>query len=160
MCKVPPGWQNLPRLVHSVSIPKSRVLHALTFISPQVLLVGVLGEDRITCIDEELGQSSEKRDAPLGSDSRRRKFGFFFLFKASALFVTMCVSLLTSKAAQNMAAWTFHGDHCAGAVVGLVLCALAPAGLFAWERHRSRQFQRLIEEFPPAGAESDRLSRR
>lgn len=127
---------------------------------PQVLLVGVLGEDRITCIDEELGLSSGRRDAPLGSDSRRRNCGFCLLFTSTVLLVTMCISLLNNKAAQNMAAWTFHGDHRAGAVVGLVLCALVPSALFAWERHRNRELQRLIEEFPPADAESDRISRR
>lgn len=117
--------------------------------------MGILGEDSITCVDEKLGECSRKREAFAGLDSKRYKFGFCFVVTATALLVTMCVALLVSEAAQHMAAWTFHGDHRAGAVVGLVLCTLVPTGLFVWERHRRRDLQRLIAEFPPADTECD-----
>ncbi|CAN0300691.1 unnamed protein product [Scytosiphon promiscuus] len=118
----------------------------------RVMLVGVLGEDRISCIDEDLGISAERRAAPAGSDSKRGKCGFFCLFVGAASLIIMCISLLTNRAAQKMATWTFEGDSRVGATVGLALCTLIPGTLFLWERLRDRQLKRLIEEFPPATA--------
>ena len=103
----------------------------------QVLLVGILGEDRITCSDAEVLD-----------DVGGRVGSFGLLLTASALLVTLCVTLLTNDAAQNMASWTFHGNHRVGAVVGLVLCAMIPASLFAWQRHRNTTLLRSIEECP------------
>eukprot|EP00903_Cladosiphon_okamuranus_P020866 g19162.t1 len=120
----------------------------------KVLLVGVLGEDRITCVNEELGlpQPLEHFKAVV----LLRRLGFFLLFVATVLLVLMCVSILTTKAAQNMAAWTFHGNNKAGAIVGLVICASVPVPLFTWTRYRNRELQRLVEGFPPVDPELDR----
>lgn len=86
----------------------------------------------------------------------RGQCGFCLLFVATVLLALMCVSLLTNKAAQNMASWTFHGNNKIGAIVGLVLCGSVPVSLFVWERYRSRELERLVEEFPPVDPELDR----
>ncbi|CAN0023178.1 unnamed protein product [Ectocarpus fasciculatus] len=112
----------------------------------KVLLVGILGEDRITCVDEEvLGASC----ADLCCAS------FCFVLGTIVLFI-MCITLLTNEAAQNMAAWTFEGDHRVGAIVGLVLCTCVPLSLFVWKCRKSGKLLRSIRDCPLV-AESDRV---
>ncbi|CAN0164191.1 unnamed protein product [Ectocarpus sp. 13 AM-2016] len=112
----------------------------------KVLLVGILGEDRITCVDDELmGASVEDLCCP----------SFCFVLGAAVLFI-MCITLLTNKAAQNMAAWTFEGDYRVGAVIGLVLCTCVPLSLFVWKCRKSGKLLRSIRECPLV-AESDRV---
>eukprot|EP00752_Nemacystus_decipiens_P003476 g3211.t1 len=122
----------------------------------KVLLVGILGEDRITRINLEMGLG---RPHSAASALRRCDCGFILLFVATVLLVLMCVSLLTNKAAQHMAAWTFHGNSKVGAIFGLVLCGWVPPSVAAWVRHRNRELQRLVEGFPPADPDSDRARR-
>ncbi|CAM9247604.1 unnamed protein product [Hapterophycus canaliculatus] len=106
------------------------------------LLVGILGEDRITCVDtDQWGKNASH--------------SFCCLFAAAATLVTLCITLLTNEAAQNMAHWTFDGDHRAGAVVGLVLCVSIPLALLAWARFRIWRFARLIRDTSPAIVERD-----
>ncbi|CAB1113359.1 unnamed protein product [Ectocarpus sp. CCAP 1310/34] len=110
----------------------------------RVLLVGILGEDRITCIDHEL----------LGSSSCCRSCASFCLVLAAVMLVTMCVALLTNEAAQHMAEWTFEGDYRIGAVVGLMLRSCVPLS-FAWNYRNSNKLFRLVKDCPVA--ESDRV---
>ncbi|CAM9531394.1 unnamed protein product [Ectocarpus sp. 12 AP-2014] len=112
----------------------------------KVLLVGILGEERITCIDEELLASSFS-DLCCSS--------FCFILAAVAV-VVMCITLLTNEAAQNMAAWTFEGDYRVGAIAGLVLSTCVPLSLFAWKCRKSGKLLRSIRECPLV-AESDRV---
>lgn len=114
--------------------------------------MGVLDEDRISCVDGQLGMSHAQRADFLGSDSRRGKCGFFLLFTAASSLFVMCISLLTNKAAQNMAARTYEGDNRVGAAVGLALSVLVPGSLLFWKRLRDKELQRLVAEFPPAAA--------
>ncbi len=114
------------------------LLPCVCFLSgQQVLLVGILGEDRIACSDAEVLE-----------DVGGRICSFGLLFTAAALLIILCVTLLTNDAAETMASWTFRGNHRVGAVIGLVLCALVPTSLFAWQRHRNRRLLRLVEECP------------
>lgn len=116
--------------------------------------MGILGEDRITCINEEIGLPRPIK--PAAHALRWRQIGFFFLFVATVLLVLMCVTLLTNEAAQHFAAWTYDGNNEAGAIVGLVLCGSAPVSLFVWVRYRNRELQRLVEGFPAVDPEADR----
>lgn len=96
---------------------------------PQVLLVGVLGEDRITCIDREM----------LGSPLNQLwGFSICFVLAAVILFV-MCATLLTNEAAQIMAASAFEGDYRVGAVIGLVLYTCVPLPIATWKYCKSRK---------------------
>lgn len=99
------------------------------------MLVGILGEDRITCIDAEaLGLAS-----PGG-------WTYCPLYLAAATLIIMCITLLTNDAAQNMAAWTFAGNHHVGAVIGLVLCVSIPVSCFAFHRYKNRKVLEYFEE--------------
>lgn len=115
-----------------------------------MVLVGILGEDRITCIDAKT----------LGLSSPGTACAFFFLFAAAATLLIMCITLLTNDAAQNMAAWTFAGNYRAGAVIGLVLCVSGPLSCFAYYRHIARNLSgyfeecTLVAESPPPPAET------
>lgn len=108
----------------------------------QVLLVGILGEDRIICVNTE-------------DNGGMLKLSFCFLFAAAATLVILCITLLTNEAAQHMARWTFGGDHHLGAVVGLALCAFVPLALLAWVRHRRKKQARWIEDAPPVTVEAE-----
>lgn len=109
--------------------------------SRQVLLVGVLGEDRITCYDAEM----------LGLSMHRSRYAVCTLVIATTLLIILCVALLTSEAAQVMAAWTFHDtDYRTGAVIGLVLCVSTPFALLACVVYNKVTISRLIQECPPA----------
>ncbi|CAN0080345.1 unnamed protein product [Scytosiphon promiscuus] len=112
----------------------------------QVLLVGILGEDRITCVNNR-----DERGLDMLS--------FCCLIPAAATLVTLCITLLTNEAAQNMARWTFAGDHRVGAIVGLVLCASVPLALVAWVRHRRRKLAKFIETAPTVAIEAGATSR-
>lgn len=98
-------------------------------------MVGILGEDRITCVE------TERVDCP--------RFPFVCLFAGAAVLAVLCIGLLTSEALQVMARWTFDGDNRVGAVVGLALCAFVPLALLAWARYRTKRFARLIEKASP-----------
>ncbi|CAN0417089.1 unnamed protein product, partial [Ectocarpus fasciculatus] len=111
-----------------------------------VLLVGILGEDRITCIDREM----------LGSPLNHLWCLSSSFVLAAVLLLIMCITLLTNEAAQNMAAWTFEGDHRVGAIVGLVLCTCVPLSLFVWKWCKSGKLLRSIRDCPLV-AESDRV---
>lgn len=118
--------------------------------SRQVLLVGILGEDRLTWYDAEM----------LGFSVRGNRCGGITLVIASTLLIILCVALLTSEAAQVMAAWTFDGtNYRAGAVVGLVLCVSIPFALLACVVCNKARITRLIEEYPPATDESSEAPR-
>ncbi|CAM9770863.1 unnamed protein product, partial [Laminaria digitata] len=105
----------------------------------KVLLVGILGEDRLTCYDAEM----------FGFSVRGNRFGGITLVIASTLLIILCVALLTSEAAQVMAAWTFDGtNYRAGAVVGLVLSVSIPFALLACVVWNKARITRLIEEYP------------
>ena len=113
--------------------------------SRQVLLVGVLGEDRLTCVDAEI----------LGFSIRGTPCASCTLVIATALLIILCVALLTNEAAQVMAAWTFDGtDYRTGAVIGLVLCVTVPFVLVASAVYSKATISRLIQECPPATDES------
>ncbi|CAN0358931.1 unnamed protein product [Ectocarpus sp. 12 AP-2014] len=112
----------------------------------KVLLVGILGEDRITCVDEDV----------LGASVADFCCASFCFVLAAALLFTMCITLLTNEAAQNMAAWTFEGDYRVGAIIGLVLCTCVPPSLFVWKCRKSGKLLRSIRECPLV-AESDRV---
>ena len=109
----------------------------------QVFLVGILGEDRLTCIDDQaLGLGLWK--GPTG-------IGMCFLGTATVFFITLCVALLSSEAAQVIAIYTFPGTNPrAGAVIGLVLCVSVPVAVLALVMHRRRVVMRLIQQYPPA----------
>lgn len=81
------------------------------------------------------------------------------LFPSVATLVILCITLLTNEAAQNMARWTFDGDHRLGAVVGLVLCVSVPLALFVRVHHVRRKLARLIDEASPAIVEADSTPR-
>ncbi|CBN78446.1 expressed unknown protein [Ectocarpus siliculosus] len=112
----------------------------------KVLLVGILGEDRITCVGEDV----------LGASVADFCCASFCFVLAAALLFIMCITLLTNEAAQNMAAWTFEGDHRVGAIIGLVLCTCVPLSLFVWKCRKSGKLLRSIRECPLV-AESDRV---
>lgn len=109
----------------------------------QVLLVGILGEDRLTCIDEQaLGLVFWKGPAGIG---------MCFLGTATVFFVTLCGVLLSSEAAQVIAVYTFPGTNSrVGAVVGLVLCVSFPVAVLSILLRRRRTVMRLIQQCPPA----------
>lgn len=111
--------------------------------------MGILGEDRITCIDGEL----------LGfSLCEISKFGTFGKLLTIAvcstgviLTIELCLQLLNSEATQLMAASMFQGtDSHSGAVIGLVLCAFFPVALLAWRMYLKVTIMRLIKQCPPA----------
>ena len=113
--------------------------------SRQVLLVGVLGEDRLTCVDAEI----------LGFSIRGTPCASCTLVIATALLIILCVALLTNEAAQVMATWTFDGtDYRMGAVIGLVLCVSVPFALLAFVVYSKVTLSRLIQECPPTTDES------
>lgn len=109
-----------------------------------MLLVGILGEDHIICSDAETS-----------SELRGRMCSYCLVLTAAVVLIVMCITLLTNKAAQTMAA----RGHRVGAVVGIVVCVLIPSFLFAWQRHRHRKIIRLVEECPLV-AKSDLPTRR
>lgn len=110
----------------------------------QVLLVGILGEDRVTC-----GVNDTHEDDP-----GKQVCAMICFALAIVLLIMLCVTLLTNDAARNMAAWTFEGDFTVGAVVGLVLCVSFPVLLGLWLFYRCRADGRLVAECPLV-AESD-----
>lgn len=147
---------NLNSLSRHLSTPPCIIQNAFvlwpclqTNTDEQALLVGILGEDRLTCTDEEMRGVSTK-------GCRR---SIFFLALAVPLLVTMCVTLLTDEAAQVMATWTFDGtNYRVGAGIGLVLCLSIPTILYAYIRHRKVALVRLLERCPPADETCNSLS--
>lgn len=110
----------------------------------QVLLVGILGEDRLTCIDADI----------LEAFMRVIWMGGVPLALATTLLTIFCVTLLTNKAAQLMAVWTFPGtDFRTGAVIGLALCLSIPFALLAYAVYVKATMTRLIQQYPPATEE-------
>lgn len=113
--------------------------------SQQVLLVGILGEDRLTYYGAEM----------LGFSISGARCGGFTLAIATTLLIIFCVALLTSEAAQVMAVWTFHGTNFhMGAVIGLVLCVSIPFSLLAFMVYIKATTTRLIQQLPAATDES------
>lgn len=111
----------------------------------QVLLVGILGEDRITCVDDQV----------LGSPSCCLSSASFCLVLGAVMLATMCFALRTNEATQHMADYTFEGDYRIGAVVGLVLRSCVPLP-FAWKYRKSSKRLRLVKDCPLV-AEPDRV---
>ena len=103
-------------------------------------MVGILGEDRITCITPRLLENS---DATTARDS----YLVFCLVIGDVLLIILCVALLTNEASQVMASFTFPGtDYRSGAYVGLVLCVFIPLITWLWRAHKRAEFTHLIEE--------------
>ena len=128
--------------------------HVHTHTSVQVLLVGVLGEDHLTCIDGDLLGFSFSEVLSFSFPEGSTGMEVIVVSIAIVLLVIFCVALLNNEAAQVMAVWTFPGtDFRNGAVVGLVLCVSIPITLLAWRMHIKAEIMRLIDEFPPASDE-------
>lgn len=109
--------------------------------------MGILGENRITCsIDDQPARDTDEATV--------RICACCCLVPGVTLLILLCVTLLTNDAAQNMAAWTFEGDHKAGAVVGLVLIVSFFVLCYVWLLHRKRNMARLVADCPLV-AESD-----
>lgn len=107
-----------------------------------MLLVGILGEDRLTCITPRM---LENPDATI----MRGAFLVFFLGIGDVLLIILCVTLLTSEASQVMASFTFPGtDYRSGAYVGLVICVFIPLIAWLWRAHKRAEFMRLVKEIP------------
>lgn len=103
--------------------------------------MGILGEDRLTCIDPAdfgFGKASI-----LGC-------GCVSLSIAFTLLITLCVALLTSEAAQIMADWTFPGtNYRDGAVAGLVICGSFPFALLMSRNYIKAKLTRLFRDLRP-----------
>lgn len=105
-----------------------------------MLVVGILGEDRLTCIDPE----------DLGFPRRGLELGACAINMAAVLFIAMCVMLLSSEVSQVMAADSFgRTNYRAGAAFGIVLCSSIPPALWMWKRHERAKLLQLIKAFPP-----------
>lgn len=116
----------------------------------QVLLVGIFGEDRLTHLNNEI----------VGFNEHGTRLGFKTLAVATTLLIIFCITLLSSEAAQVMAAWTFDGtDYRIGAAIGLVLCVSIPFALLAYVVYHKAATQRLIQEYPPATDGSSEVPR-
>lgn len=123
--------------------PRATLRNVHTHTIVQVLLVGILGEDRLTCINgETLGFSFCETSTVMG---------IVVVSIATVLFFVLCVVLLNNEAAQVMAVWTFPGtNYRTRAVVGLVLCVLIPIAFLAWRMYIVAEITRLADQFPPA----------
>lgn len=110
------------------------------------MLVGILGENSLTCLNTaDLGFSMRNLIGP----------GCVAFSLGTILLTILCVALLTSEAAQVMADWTFPGTNSRdGAVIGLVMCGFFPFTLLTLTSYRKAKLARQIRNFPPIADET------
>lgn len=105
--------------------------------------MGIMGEDRLTCVNEE-AQRFPFCEGFAGGGIRALGF-------ATIPFVVVCLLLLANIKEEAGASLTSPESSCrAWGVFGLVLCALAWLPLLAWRHYIITTTMRLVERCPPA----------
>lgn len=106
----------------------------------QAFLAGILGEDRITCIDGKM----------LGSfwdDLCCFALPLLLFATGVILLIALCVLLLNNEAVQVMAVALFPGtDYRSASVVGLVLCVSVLVAVLTWILTLKQASMRLVEQ--------------
>lgn len=114
----------------------------------QALLVGILGEDRITCVDGKMLGSSFDMVYCVALPLICFSSGVIAL-------ITFCVLLLNNEATQVMGVNTFSWTgYRRASVVGLVVCVSALVAVLALILTMKVKTMRMIEKFRELGTAS------
>lgn len=106
----------------------------------QAFLVGILGEDRITCIGGKMLGS-------LCGDLYCFALPLLLFATGVILLIALCVLLLNNEAVQVMAVALFPGtDYRSASVFGLVLCVSVLVAVLAWILTLKQASMRLVEQ--------------